>query len=612
MSQFPPNAPPDPPTGSVRGQAPCPRLALRRWALALLTLLACAHAAAQSYQWRDVVQQVEIRPDGSVLVDDTRTLWTDEDFGQAFICLALTRGQRVTLLEGSGAVSSGPPARAFTQRCDGGTELVVEGERRVAERRVRFVYLLEGTVDAYSDVVQWYWEVLEADHPPVRGYQLTVRAPGPMSAPYDAYVHRFGNPEQPRVTLSDDRSALSVAFDRVPSGDGVEIRYLMDPALFTLQGRTPGFERLLEDEARIAGVETGMQARRSPWWALVPLTLFVALAVQLLRVHRRVGREPRVESMRYPFEPPTELPPAAVTAIMQQHFASSSMGPAFHATIMDLMRRGYGVFEPRRGRKVDIRLSTTEPRDDLLPFEADVLRYLRRAAGANEELLTHEKLKRFSEKHASGFLPGWGKRVRDWLLEQRGGELTTEESRREARRWAGIAAVAALVPGALALVLDKDAVALMIVGAVLIGGLAVVALIALPSWRPEIAQEVAEWRGFKRTLTDYTRMKDAPLDFFRLWDVYYAYAAAMGVAQNYLKTLQRAAPLAGADEAAMVRSATWLGATGSHANVSNLAGLSSSISSLSSALSAASASASSGGSVSGGGGGGGGGSSGGR
>src|SRR5690606_18524250 len=275
MSQFPPNAPPDPPTGSVRGQAPCPRLALRRWALALLTLLACAHAAAQSYQWRDVVQQVEIRPDGSVLVDDTRTLWTDEDFGQAFICLALTRGQRVTLLEGSGAVSSGPPARAFTQRCDGGTELVVERERRVAERRVRFVYLLEGTVDAYSDVVQWYWQVLEAAHPPVRGYQLTVRAPGPMSAPYDAYVHRFGNPEQPRVTLSDDRSALSVAFDRVPSGDGVEIRYLMDPALFTLQGRTPGFERLLEDEARIAGVETGMQARRSPWWALVPLTLFV-------------------------------------------------------------------------------------------------------------------------------------------------------------------------------------------------------------------------------------------------------------------------------------------------------------------------------------------------
>ena len=195
-----------------------------------------------------------------------------------------------------------------------------------------------------------------------------------------------GAPAATALTVTPNASStsvsLSVAFDRVPSGDGVEIRYLMDPALFTLQGRTPGFERLLEDEARIAGVETGMQARRSPWWALVPLTLFVALAVQLLRVHRRVGREPRVESMRYPFEPPTELPPAAVTAIMQQHFASSSMGPAFHATIMDLMRRGYGVFEPRRGRKVDIRLSTTEPRDDLLPFEADVLRYLRRAAGA--------------------------------------------------------------------------------------------------------------------------------------------------------------------------------------------------------------------------------------
>ena len=138
--------------------------------------------------------------------------------------------------------------------------------------------------------------------------------------------------------------------------------------------------------------------------------------------------------------------------------------------------------------------------------------------------------------------------------------------------------------------------------------MAVVALAALPAWRPEIAQEVAEWKGFKRTLTDYTRMKDAPLDFFKLWDVYYAYAAALGVAEKYLKTLERAAPLAGVDEGAIVRSAAWMGVSGS-SSISSFSGLSSSITSLSSSLSSASGSASSGGSSSGGGGGGGGGGS---
>jgi uncharacterized membrane protein len=288
------------------------------------------------------------------------------------------------------------------------------------------------------------------------------------------------------------------------------------------------------------------------------------------------------------------------------------MGPAFHATIMDLMRRGFGEFELTSGKKFNIRLHAAKPRDGLLPFEADVLGYLTRAAGKSPELLTHSELKNYSQRHASSFMSRWGKTVRDWLLQERGGELTTAASRAAANKFAGLSLLAALVPGGMAFLLDKGAMAMMIVGAGLLVGLAIVARTALPSWRPEIAQEVAEWRGFKRTLSDYTRMKDAPLDFFKLWDVYYAYAAALGVADAYLKALSKAAPLAGADEQSMVRTAAWMGITGNNAALTSFSGLSSSISSLSSALSSASASASSGGSSPGGGGGGGGGSSGGR
>jgi uncharacterized membrane protein len=100
-------------------------------------------------------------------------------------------------------------------------------------------------------------------------------------------------------------------------------------------------------------------------------------------------------------------------------------------------------------------------------------------------------------------------------------------------------------------------------------------------------------------------MKDAPPDFFGLWDRYYVYAAALGVAERYLKTLQRVAPARGFDEGQMARQAAWLGVS----NASDLGSMSRSISSLSSALARSGASASSGGSSSGGGGGGGGGGS---
>lgn len=567
-----------------------------------------AVGAAQSYQWRDVVQDVRINADGSVVVDDTRTLWTDEDFGEAFICVPLEQGQSITLLEGSGALGPGPNSTAFTQSCAGGTELVVRNDRRVAERRVRFHYQLDGSVDFYSDVVQWYWHILESTHPPVRGYQLTVTTPGPMAEPYDAYVHRFGNLELPVVVLSEDRRVLSVTFDRIPGNDAVEIRYLMDPALFGPVGTEPGFEDLLIDEHEVQGLEHSLINRRKPEWAVLPLALIGLLGVGITSQFRRVGREPRVEAMKYPFEPPTDLPPAAVATIQDQGFQAGRMGPAFHATIMDLMRRGYGEFVPRSRSKVDIRLNPDQETASLLPFEKDVLTYLYRAGSKVPGLVTHESLRKYSQSHAATFMQSWGKRVRRWLEGQRGGELTTAQSRSVAKRWASYSALAALIPGALALYLQKGAMGMMIGGAAALLVLAVVALAALPAWRPEIAQEVAEWQGFKRTLTDYTRMKDAPLDFFKLWDVYYAYAAALGVAQKYLKTLERAAPLAGVDEATMVRSAAWMGMSSS-SSLSTFSGLSQSINSLSSSLSSASGSASSGGSSSGGGGGGGGGGS---
>jgi hypothetical protein len=220
--------------------------------LVAIMVLSTWSSALARFEWRDVDQKVSILPDGDVKVVDERTLWTDEDFGEAFICIGHPTGVTVTLLKGSGAVSPGPPAFAYQQPCEAGTEVVVRNEVRIQERRVRFVYVLTGTADVYRDVVQWYWNLIQLDHPPIVGYHLQVQAPGAMQAPFDAYVHRYENPEIPRVVLSDDRSLLTVEFDLIPPGDGVEVRYLMDPTLFTVTGSVDAFKRLQRDEARIA------------------------------------------------------------------------------------------------------------------------------------------------------------------------------------------------------------------------------------------------------------------------------------------------------------------------------------------------------------------------
>ena len=573
-------------------------------------------AFSASYQWKNVVQNVEILPNGDVIVDDQRTLWTDEDFGEAYICLELTSSQSVELLEGSGAVGGNVGSQAFMQRCEDnpkGTELVVKHDRRIKEGRVRFHYKLTGATDVYSDVVQWYWIIQEQKHAGVTGYQLTVKTPaGTMSSPYEAYVHRFSNKEIPTVSLSDDRTELNVSFNNIPNRDGVEVRYLMDPALFTVSGSQAGLEKLLEDEIKIAGKMATIQARfamrSSLYWLAVPFLLLLGLFTGIISAFNRFGKEPDLPKMKYVFEPPSDWPPAGVIALMQQSFSSSSMGPAFNATVMDLARQGYGEFrsEDGKGKKFEMQLFD-KPRDGLEDFEEDVLNYLHRAAGS-DNYIAFKELKRYSEKNLSKFLPKWGTKVRAWTESQMGGKLTTDESRAQRNRWSLISVVVGLICLACAPMALGGARAGFIVAAIMsfFGGL-MAAGISLPAWKPEVAEQVYGWQGFKRTLADYSTMKEAPNDFYHLWDRYFCYAAGFGVAAAFLRNIQKAAPLKGIDEKQLTRSSSWIG---SNMSSGDFKSFSKAVSSMSSSLS--SSAASSGGSSSGGGGGGGGGSSGGR
>src|SRR5690606_29504239 len=521
------------------GMPPDRQLPMFRPSVLLLSLVLTlfASAGAQAFEWRDVEQLAEIQADGSVIVYDTRTLWTDDDFGEAFICFELEGRQNIELLPGSGAVSPGPSATAFDQPCAGGRELVIRNSSRVNERRVRFVYRLTGVTDVYSDVVQFYWNMLQLDHPVIIGYSLSVKAPGPMEFPYDAYVHRYFNIEEPTVEMSPDRSTFTVTFERIPTGSGVEVRYLMDPALFTQKGTAPGMERLLQDETRDAGLDDRRVAlarvRSHPAWILLPLAVVALFGAGVLRTYRRVGREPKIESMQYPFEPPADRPPAAVTAMLMQGFNSSAMGPAFQATIMDLARKGYGEFKPK-GRNFQMQLHLDRPVTGLLPVESSILGYLQSAAKTHRRgdpsFLEFSELKSYSQRYAASFMPKWAKQVRSWVETQLGGPLVDPTSQKLANRWFGLSWLGVLLAGGTATLFTGPGRIAGIVAAILCFVLGFVAAGSIPAWRPEVAREVYGWQGFKRTLSDYTIMKDAPLDFYKLWDKYYVYAAALGVA----------------------------------------------------------------------------------
>ena len=217
----------------------------------VLALLAASLAYAQSYEWCDVKQIVTVQPDGRIVVLDERTLWTDGQFIEAFICFGHEDHHSVNMLPLTGAVGAGPESYAYTQPCGAGTEIVIRGAEPVSERRLRFAYVFDGTLDVYSDVVQWFWNLLQLDHPPIRGYRLVVQAPGPTQQLFYAYVHRYANPDPGRVWVAENGSKMTAQFDNIPPGDGIELRLLMDPALFGEVATEEGLEQLLEEESAL-------------------------------------------------------------------------------------------------------------------------------------------------------------------------------------------------------------------------------------------------------------------------------------------------------------------------------------------------------------------------
>ena len=607
----------------------------RMVACALLLLIGTAWG--QTFRWQDVEQRVLIQADGSVIVEDTRTLTVSGgDFGEAFICVRLRSGESLELLSGSGVVNAPVSGEALEQSCSGGREVFVRFDERIrSSARVHFRYRLSNTLDYGNDVVQWYWNIVGEEHPRMDNYRLEVIAPGghedtaaapgapsSMSEPYDAYVMRYTNPEEPRVSLSSDRLRLNVNFDRIPPDTGLEIRYLMDPRLFEAsltEGQPARLEQFLRDQAETSRV---LVLQHSIYTGLVGIVLALALFVGIGYSFFQVGRDPDIPSMQYPFEPPSDIPPATVKALLAKNFSSgTAMDSAFSATVMDLARRGYGVFHSKEGgffsqSQVEMDLDLEKSEEGLEGFEREVLHFLKKAAASagRQDYLEFSSLKKYSQKHMSKFRSSWDVRVRAWIEAYWGGKLITPESRQAMQQWS-LAALLALALCVGAAFYTFGPAQIMFASAAALCFLALIAAnTLLPAWREEVAAEVYGWQGFKRTLSDYTQMKDAPNDFFILWDRYFCYAAALGVAEKFLKNVEQAVAARNLDQSSLTRQAYWMGVSSSNfsSNMADFQGMTRSVSTLNSALQASSSSASSGGSSSGGGGGGGGGSSGGR
>lgn len=605
-------------------------------ALAAVTVPA-AQVWAKTYDHPVIEVAFRLLPDGDAEVEEMRAFRFEGSFSWAEIRRD-TRGQYGTYgIRYHGVWDDDTGQAMMFQQSRDGSEEVLRWSYEAADttKRFRIRYRISRAVQRYPDVAQFYWQAIEGDHAPIDTVRIVVSPPAASPNLFKVFVHSKASPGELRIA-PDFRSA-EIRQSSIPETSFVEVRVLMDPALFPRAALRQGqsHESLLADERRHA--EAGRRQMLIFIAGLAAaLVLLVGLVGAYIWTYARYGREPAVAyEAIYEREPPRSIPPAVVPAILTQSGVRLSDLPrSFAATLLEAARLGYLEIEEREGRGLlgtglfrdtdlvyrltdkgrallgDERPDLSGRQRQLEKFEVDVLRAVFRQAGNGDEV-TSDQIEAWGKKISGRksnfliFVERWGPELRQWF-EDRHFRLDDASSERAKRWFIGGAIVTMIVASVVGM--GFSAVAAIPVGLVLL----FLAIKGLSRRTPEAALEMKRWDAFRRFMADFSAMKEAGPGLLVLWETYLVYATALGVAEKLLENLKLVAAefRQTTPQASWFRSAYGPGRSGlAPAGLGSLEALTRSFQNFQNLSRALSSSSSSGGGFSGGGGGGGGGGS---
>ncbi|HTW91468.1 MAG TPA: DUF2207 domain-containing protein [bacterium] len=598
----------------------------RRTILGLLLLLPLL-VLAKSYYYPGVTTDIRLQSDGSARVLQGRTYAFEGSFSWADLDLKKQGASDIRL------------NRLAMQTAAGWQELAPEvsntsrslylrwGYSAQDEERTFLIdYTVGGAVRRYDDVAEFYWKVIEDAHEPIGRIHVRVVLPGPSPSLFKVYVHSAARPG--KLSFSPAFDTAYIDQEGIPGNTFVEVRVLSNPNLYPQTTQIPQkkYEQQLAEEKKNFLAATF----RSHFFIPLGLLLILLPVALLIVFYSRFGREPKLDYQAiYEHEPPRKAPPLTVPFILHQSPAKSQMTQELFgglmATLLGLARQGIvSVNEVRQGHKTryEFHLDKPDKVEGLSEFDKMAAEYLFGVFGGGGNVLTEDMIRDYGRSHPttiSGMLSRLFDSGLDWWHKQLGVEFTEAASRR-AYALFGVLAAVFLIPGSWLLVGGLATVAPGLTGArfpftiaavVVCGMVYLLAGRVILRWDPTAYLEHKRWQNFKKFLKDFSAIEQAPVNLLAIWEYYYVYAVALGVAEEFLKHVTRLAEQRGTGLALPL---WYIGASGmpggSLASLSDgFAGFGAFASNMSSMMTSFSTASTTGGGFSGGGGGGGGGGS---
>lgn len=534
-----------------------------------LVLFLSIPTIAKSYYHPSISQTFHLLENGDVEVTDIRYFAFSGSFSWAQLNLFLKGVKDIQFL-GVWDVKSGAPLRYEVEKQSNARAIKWYYQAQDETLGFQIQYLLKSPVNRYQDVAEFYWKAIENEHASIRKLNVTLEIPTSSPNLFKLFVHTRAQPGQ--MNFSSDHRVVDFQIENIPANTFVETRLLTNPDIFPFvpQRNSQRYETILEEERvaatqELQGYKTVRETNR--WLGMVLFFLFVAIGIIYIVLffvyYLKYGREPKIDYERqYEQEPPRDIPPAFLGIIMnQKNINRTDMGRAFTATLLDLARRGYMTIEEEERRILFIKkeylvftftdkFKKPEAQSDLLPFERDVYDLLQRISidGRTVTTVEIEKWGKEIPNDKSNFLifiENWGKTVKNWWETH---FFSTYDPVAENKKGQYLIFSVTYFIGGIFLFIfsslhfsfsgDRGFIGFGILFFPFIIVFGLIARKSLGRWSKEGLTEYRRWTAFRRFISDYSLMKEAPPILLQIWDRYLVYAVALGVAEKLLRNLK--------------------------------------------------------------------------
>jgi uncharacterized membrane protein len=520
----------------------------------------------KSYDFPDVRIDALVKPDGSLTLTEQRTFNFDGEFSFAFFTVDWPLDQ----IEDFSVSENGQPIPIST---DESTSSQLKARWEFAaddeERTFTISYKARCAVDVWADTAHLNWQFIgtgwevPTDHAFVR-LHLPAAAVNPKklarpteTCPFAAPGGDFRTrPLAKGETLAwghgplggevriPDPQTVTLEVSDLPEFTFVEGSILFPESAvpFAYQVPAPMRETIATTEAQLAETanaerhallarEAQNESRRQVlWFVLAGLVLSFILLILLSRLRDRVRGVPtNLQS------PPEDIHPVELAQLWAGANGRMGMGNVYRTQMLHLARIGA------------IELQAVGPVSDPDDFRVR-LRDVKDAEPRDMEFLEFLFPKSTDDDIALSSLKPTGERkteLREWwkLIDSSGKGLL--RGMLPSVRWESVLttmlAIAGIVLGIAITEWIEHPIALLLIPVALVG-MTIAHVLIRPRIGEQGRERVAKWRAFRRFLTDFSSLPEAPTLAVVIWEQYLVYATALGVADEVEKQVKALIP----------------------------------------------------------------------